>query len=100
MALYQALGVPLLLAMTLGAAGCGSVGTQIPTWAGGLPPEAPQRPAAQGQFPNVHDTPPPRPGKLMSEQEQAKTEAELAAIRRRVNARTDALQKESSSEGR
>jgi hypothetical protein len=94
MPVCRLLAAPLALAAAFGMSACGSVGTQIPPSLGGLPPEAPPRPAVQSQFPNVYDTPPVRPAKLMSEQEQAKTEAELAAVRNRVNATAEALQKE------
>jgi hypothetical protein len=61
---------------------------------GGPPADAPPRAAEQAPFPNVYDTPPPRPAKLATEEEQAKIEAELTAIRNKVNAQADALEKE------
>ena len=96
------LGISLALTAALGVAACGSssVGTQVPAWAGGLPPGAPQRAAVQPPFPNLNDRPPARPAKLMSEQEQTRLEAELATVRDRVNRQTETLQKESADERR
>lgn len=93
------LGMPLVLSAVLAIAGCGSsVGTGIPPWAGGMPPDAPARAAVPAPYPNVYDIPPGRPTKLISESEQARIEAELAAIRSRVSAQANALEKEQTGE--
>jgi hypothetical protein len=42
----------------------------------------------------VHDVPPPRAARLISEEEQAKLEAELAAIRNRMNTQAGGSQRE------
>jgi hypothetical protein len=47
----------------------------------------PRPPTTAASFPDVHDLPPPRPTKLMSEREQTRLEAELTALRKRVNAK-------------
>jgi hypothetical protein len=75
--------------LALAGAGCTSnPGASIPTWAGGEPEGLPPRPpATASSFPDVHDLPPPRPTKLMSEREQTRLEAELTALRKRVNAK-------------
>jgi hypothetical protein len=88
-----------LLAFTaaLGLMGCGSsLGTQIPPSAGGLPPGAPAQAAVQPPFPNVYVVPPPRPTKLITEEEQARLEAELTAIRSKVNAQAGVSESERS----
>jgi hypothetical protein len=53
----------------------------IPRWAGGEPPGAPQRLATELQYPAVNERPPPRETKVVTEEEQAKIERELAAAR-------------------
>jgi len=101
MPVSRLMSTPLALVAALGIAGCGSsVGTRVPTWAGGLPPEAPAPAAVQAVFPDVHDIPPPRPAKLITEQEQARIEAELAAIRTKMNTQAGTLQKERARDSR
>jgi hypothetical protein len=92
-------GVLLTLVATLAVAGCGSsLGTQAPF--GGPPPEALPRAAVQPAYPHVYDTPPARENKLATEQEQAAIEAELAALRKKLNARADALEREGTVSSR
>jgi len=66
-------------------AGCapGSVIDRLPGEVGGLPADAPARPATSYQYPAVHDMPPARSATPMSEEEQVKLEKDLAAIRDR-----------------
>ena len=78
-------GPSLALAVTLAIVGCSGIDARNPSWLS-APPEAPPRPEVQPAFPSVYETPAPRPTKLMSEQELATTEADLAAARDRVNA--------------
>ena len=96
MPIPRLLGVLLAHVAVLGAAGCGSLGSDsgIAGLGGGPPPDAPERAAVQPPYPNVYDVPPPREAKLIPAAEQNKIEAELAASRQRVNAQGDALQKE------
>jgi hypothetical protein len=61
---------------------------------GSLPADAPPAPAEQRPFPHVYDLPPARPAKLITEEEQARLEAELTSLRRKVNSRADALEKD------
>ena len=49
----------------------------------GLPSAAPARPATPYQYPAVHDMPPARATKPMSEDEQVKLEKDLAKLRDR-----------------
>jgi hypothetical protein len=60
-----------------------NIGDQIPQSWGGLPPEAPARPKTVLPTPAVHDIPPPRATKPMSDAEQLRAERELSAIRAR-----------------
>ena len=76
--------VPLLaLALTASLGACVSTVADLPPEIGGLPAGTPQRPAEPGVYPAVHDMPPPRPEKVLTEEERKKAEAELAALRDR-----------------
>ncbi len=55
-----------------------SVIDSIPSWAGGEPVGTPERPTATAEYPPVNERPPPRPAQLITEEEQAKVERELA----------------------
>lgn len=59
----------------------------------GLPQGAPARPATPYHYPAVHDMPPPRATKPMSEEEQVKLEKELQAVRDRQEGRGEAAKK-------
>jgi len=61
------------------------IADHMPTAAGGLPENAPQRPANPGAYPAVHDQPPER-SKVLTNEEQAKLEQELIAARERAAA--------------
>jgi hypothetical protein len=70
------------LCLALTAAGCSStVVESIPNWAGGEPEGTPQRLATELPTPPVNDRPPPRDTKIITVEEQAKIEKELAAAR-------------------
>jgi hypothetical protein len=66
-------------------AGCstGTMGDNMPTAAGGLPENTPQRPATPAAYPAVHDMPPPRTN-MLTDEEQKKLEADLVAARDRA----------------
>jgi hypothetical protein len=69
-----------MLALT--ATGCSSSAIDsIPTWAGGEPAGTPPRLASELAYPAVNERPPARDTKVVSEEEQAKIERELAAAR-------------------
>jgi hypothetical protein len=57
------------------------LGSEMPTMVGGLPQGTPERPQAPPAFPAVHDMPPPRNTKVMTEEEKKRAEAELAGMR-------------------
>lgn len=90
-ALLAALAAPAL-------AGCAStVGTSVPVWAGGEPASVPPPSAEPTSFPLVQESAPPRPTKPMSEAEEARVEAELTALRKRVTAESAPAQKGQTS---
>ncbi len=76
--MIQVGGAFLLLALL---AGCSSTLGELPAAVGGLPADAPERPATPAAYPAVHDMPPPRTNTVLTEDEQKKAEAELAAAR-------------------
>lgn len=71
-------GVFLLLVLL---AGCSSTIEKLPAAVGGLPADAPDRPATPAAYPAVHDMPPARTNTVLTEDEQKKAAAELAAAR-------------------
>lgn len=86
----------LAMAAALSATGCSSnPGTSLPVWAGGEPPGLPPKTAdAPTNYPNVQALPPARPTKPVSEAEQNRLEAELNALRKRVNAESGAARRD------
>jgi hypothetical protein len=77
----------LLLGLTLAFAGagplasCSTMGGEIPTAAGGLPADVPERPQTAPAYPAVHDMPPARNTAVLTEEEKKRVEAELAIMR-------------------
>jgi hypothetical protein len=74
----------VLIGLALALAGCGSasqVFEKLPEEVGGLPADAPARPATDYQYPAVHDMPQARPVKPMSDADLVKLEGELKAAR-------------------
>jgi hypothetical protein len=88
----------LVLTAALSAAGCANIGTTVPVWAGGEPAGVPARSVEPANYPNVHDLPPPRATKPVSEAEQARMEADLIALRKRVNAEGNTSTRERGAE--
>jgi hypothetical protein len=87
----RVLAAALLVAgMTL-LSGCAStIGDYTPSALGGLPADAPQRPATQSAFPAVNDLPPPRTDRVLSAEEQKKLEDDLIAAGARNSTAADA----------
>jgi len=79
-------------------AGCSAsmVGDHLPTSVGGLPEQAPQRPAVPAPYPAVNDLPPKREATVLSYEEQKKLEDDLVAARKRA---TDAGAAAAASDG-
>jgi hypothetical protein len=75
----------LLLAAAVALSGCAStVGDTMPHAIGGLPDNAPARPATPPVYPSVHDRPKDRANSVLSGSDQKKLEDELAAARARA----------------
>ncbi|MGV3635365.1 MAG: hypothetical protein ACO1NY_13535 [Pseudorhodoplanes sp.] len=61
----------------------------LPKELGGLPADAPQRPADPPAYPGVFETPPPRSAALLDAEQQKRLEADLTAIgNRQAKSRT------------
>jgi hypothetical protein len=80
--LWAALG----LAAALAACASGSVIDKLPGDMG-LPAGTPQRPATAYEYPAVHDMPPARVARPLTEEQQVKLEKELDKARDRQEAR-------------
>jgi hypothetical protein len=77
-----------LLLGALGLGACASnVGDSLPASIGGLPADAPARPAEQAPYPAVHDIPPPRPVRVLDDDQQERLEKDLSVARDRQEAR-------------
>jgi hypothetical protein len=63
---------------------------RLPESLGGLPANAPARPATPLGYPAVHDMPPPRADKPMTDQEQLQTEKALTSARDRLEGTKEA----------
>jgi hypothetical protein len=87
-----------LLAAGLLLSGCSAagVGESLPKSLGGLPEDAPARPASSGHFPAVHDMPPPRADHTLTPDQQTALESELKALRDRQSRQ---VQQEDAAEG-
>jgi len=95
-------GAVLALAAGLGA--CSSFGDNLPAPLG-LPQNAPERPAVQPEFLSIHEMPPARDTKPLTESERKKLEADLKEVRDRQEHRADKAslkqpKEKSSAEGR
>lgn len=73
-------GTVLVFALAGGLCACSSVGDNLPAPLG-LPQGAPERPAVQPEFLPVHDLPPARDTKPLTEAERKKLEADLKEVR-------------------
>ncbi|MCF8478721.1 MAG: hypothetical protein K9G60_16960 [Pseudolabrys sp.] len=99
LALAARLGCGLAVGLSFGLAGCapGAVIDQLPAGVGGLPNDAPARPAAPYQYPAVHDMPAARTTAPMSIDEQVRLEKELQVARDRLEGKSDPDQEASST---
>ena len=71
----------LHVAAALALAGCSSAVDMLPEKLGGLPNDAPQRPATTLASPNVYEVRPAREARPLSDAEQKKLESDLLALR-------------------
>jgi hypothetical protein len=93
-----------MLALAAGLGACSSLGDNLPAPLG-LPQNAPERPAVEREFLPVHETPPARDTKPLTESERKKLEADLKEIRDRQEHRAGKASlkqptEKSSAEGR
>lgn len=73
---------PLAAALLLVAlSGCASTFDVLPQKMGGLPADAPERPAERKAFPNVYEVRPTREATPLNEAEQKKLESDLTTLR-------------------
>ena len=71
------------LGLLMTSCSAGSPLENLPPSMGGLPADAPAAPKLPYQFPAVHDMPPPRSAKPLSDDQQIKLEHDLEAARDR-----------------
>ncbi len=76
-----------LAALAVALAGCSasSVMERLPTAAGGLPEGVPAAPTTPYVYPAVHDVPPPRADKPLTDEQQVKLEKDLQTARDRLD---------------
>ncbi len=79
-------GAVLVIALATSLCACSSLGDSLPAPLG-LPQSVPERPAVQPEFLPVHDMPPPRDTKPLTEKERKQLEADLREIRDRQGRR-------------
>src|SRR5947207_15621728 len=72
---------PLLLSLAFALTGCSSTFDVLPQKMGGLPAEAPERPAEPKAFPNVYEVRPTREAVPLTTEEQKKLETDLTNLR-------------------
>jgi hypothetical protein len=81
----------LLFAAASVLGGCAStVADNTPQALGGLPADAPKRPAEPQAYPAVHEVSRPRRDRMLTAEERKKLEEELAAAGARTSAAADA----------
>lgn len=77
-----------MILVSLGLSACSTnIGEMIPASVGGLPANAPERPAAAPIYPAVHDMPPPRPIPVLDDDTLQKLEKDLVTARKRQEGR-------------
>jgi len=81
--LKRSLLVAGILGLSMTACWAGSVFESLPPSMGGLPADAPAAPKTPYEYPAVHDMPPPRADKPLSDDQQVEMEKELETARDR-----------------
>jgi hypothetical protein len=78
-------------AVLLSGCSAGSlIADHMPAAIGGLPEDAPERPATQGAYPAVHNMPPTRSSTPLDDVQQKQLEDDLVAARNRTGGNPDA----------
>jgi Spy/CpxP family protein refolding chaperone len=84
--------VVLGLAVMLDGCSPAALMEKVPTDMGGLPADAPAPSATSYQYPAVHDMPPPRSDKPLTDEQQDKLEKDLQAARDKLQSQQKADQ--------
>ena len=79
----------LLVLAGLGLSACSTVGDTLPEKVGGLPANAPARPADPLPTPNVYEVRPTREARPLDATEQKKLESDLTSLRESQKARAN-----------
>ena len=88
----------LLAGGALGACSSTSFTDMVPTSAGGLPANAPQRSATQPEYPAVNDMPQRREALPLTDDEINRTKSELTTLRKQQEERTGTVPKPADAE--
>jgi hypothetical protein len=72
---------PVLVLTAFALSACSSMGETLSESLGGLPKDAPQRPATTLPAPNVYEVRPTRSARPLTDEEQKKLESDLTALR-------------------
>jgi hypothetical protein len=91
-ALARVVAAALIASATALLAGCSGslIADHLPAAVGGLPEDAPARPATDGPYPAVHNMPPARATTPLSYDQQKQLEDDLIATRNRYGGNPDA----------
>lgn len=90
---FRALPAALLVGFLGLLPACSSLGESIPASIGGLPADAPARPANAAAYPDVHDMPPAREAPVLDDYAKQKLEDDLVSARDRQAGRNPAAKK-------
>ena len=85
-----AAGLAVCAAALLAGCSASMIGDRMPAAVGGLPEDAPQRPAIPAAYPAVHNMPPARSSAPLSDDQQRQLEDDLVAARNRYGGSPDA----------
>jgi hypothetical protein len=75
--------IALTAALALGGCSGSQIADHLPNAMGGLPADAPERPAAEQAYPAVHNMPPTRTTTTLSDEQQKRLQDDLVAVRNR-----------------
>jgi hypothetical protein len=81
--------IALAAALMLGGCSGSQIADHMPTAVGGLPEDAPQRPATEQDYPAVHNMPPTRTTSTLTDEQQKRLQDDLVAARNRYGTTAD-----------